>query len=127
MRASCVAMQSPMPPRRISGKQTVPRPRSGLSFMVCSLWRNSAMDCVRSRFHSIAFIAKSRWASKITLEVDRSPNRIGRQSDEQPGDADDRFGHRPRPQSLDQAQAEVILDDPETTVIKVRKKKRAAA
>ena len=44
-----------------------PLARSGRSVCPCSRARMSSMGRVRSRFHSMAFIARSRWASTISI------------------------------------------------------------
>src|SRR5438552_14685735 len=59
-----------MPPRRISGNDTVPLPRSFLSVSPFSRWRISEMGRVKSRFHSSAFMERSRWASKMSMGVE---------------------------------------------------------
>jgi hypothetical protein len=66
-RAMSVATHRPTPPRRISWNETVPRPRSGLSESAASRSRISDTGRVRSRFHSRAFIARSRCASTISI------------------------------------------------------------
>ena len=68
-RAICVATQRPTPPRRISANDTVPLPRSGRSVCPCSRARISSMGRDRSRFHSMAFIARSRCASTMSMFV----------------------------------------------------------
>ena len=58
---------NPPRPRRISGNDTVPCPRSFLSTIPASRSRTTETGCVKSRFHSMAFMARSRWASKIHI------------------------------------------------------------
>ena len=66
-RAIWVATHKPTRPRRISTRLTVLLPRSGLSLSPCSRRRISATGWVRSRFHSRAFMLRSRWASKTSI------------------------------------------------------------
>src|SRR5689334_19450462 len=60
-------MHRPIPPRRISSKVQTPRPRSFLSVLPASRRRTSASGRVRSRFHSRAFIERSRWPSRRSM------------------------------------------------------------
>src|SRR5664279_3855722 len=58
-------MQNPTRPSRIDGKLTVPLALSGLSVLPSSLFLISSTFHLKSRFHSSAFIDKSRCPSKI--------------------------------------------------------------
>src|SRR5262245_30301232 len=61
-------MQRPIWPRRISGRVQTPRSRSFLSVLPASRRRTSSSGRVRSRFHSRAFMERSRWPSTRSME-----------------------------------------------------------
>src|SRR5690606_4202186 len=63
--ANWVATTKPIFPFLNSGRQTVPFPRSGLSFIFISFKRICSKGMDKSRFHSMAFIARSKWTSII--------------------------------------------------------------
>jgi len=67
---------TPIPPRRISGKQTVPRPRSvvGHALLALANFRNGPREIA---VHSSAFIERSKCASKMSMRgVSRRTRRL---------------------------------------------------
>ena len=96
------------------GTTTVPLPRSGLSVMTVLARADFSIGRDRSRFHSRAFIARSRCASTISIQHSsirafsiriRSHHEHARQ----PEDRDDRLEHGPRRHGLRHAHVEVLL------------------
>src|SRR5579875_1083464 len=67
-RAICVATTRPIFPFLNSGKETVALFRSGLSVSPFSRALMVATGRRRSRFHSIAFMARSKWASIMNMK-----------------------------------------------------------
>ena len=75
-RAIWVATTSPILPFLMEGKETVFFPRSGRSSIPFSPSRICRTVQRRSRFHSIAFMARSRWASKHKIRLSLVPSII---------------------------------------------------
>ena len=65
----CVAITKPILPLRNSGNETTALARSGLSVMPSSRWFMCATGSCKSRFHSKAFMLKSKWASIVNMVV----------------------------------------------------------
>src|SRR5438876_8466285 len=122
-----VATLIPTPPTRISGSDTVPLARSGLSVLLFSLARNSEMGRVKSRFHSSAFIARSRWPSKISCCLSIS-NKLRQQHHQtkahQPNGS---FHHRPCLECLRDREIKSLFHEPKAAVVHMREKQRAGA
>ena len=85
---------------------------------VCSRARISAMGRVKSRFHSSAFIERSRWASKISTVQATTQCRPTTPPARPP--TDHRLEHRPRGDGLRHGDIEILFHKPEASVVDVR-------